>query len=94
MTDQTFPTIDLRKYIDRSKFGDRPHIRGRRVPVSYLASDYHDNGWGISRLADEYTLTEAEVLAALLYYEEHKAEIDAQDAEESRLFDSSSHDTD
>lgn len=86
MADQAFPTIDLRKYIDRSKFGERPHIRGRRMPVSYLASDYHNNGWGIRRLADEYSLSEAEVLAALLYYEEHKEEIDAQDAEEERLF--------
>ncbi len=98
MSEQAFPTtIDLRKYIDRSKLGARPHIRGRRLPVSYLAADYHHNGWSVTRLAYEYTLSEAEVFAALLYYEEHKAEIDTQDAEEARLFDemsSSQHDRD
>ncbi|MFN8376649.1 MAG: DUF433 domain-containing protein [Anaerolineae bacterium] len=96
MAEQTIPTtIDLRKYIDRSKFGGRPHIRGRRLPVSYLVADYHTQGWSVSRLAEEYTLSEAEVFAALLYYEEHKTEIDAQDKDEARLFDemsSHSHD--
>jgi uncharacterized protein (DUF433 family) len=87
MTDQTLPTIDLRKYIDTSKFGERPHIRGRRLPVSYIAADYRNYGWSVSRLAYEYSISEPEVLAALLYYEENREAIDAQDAEEVRLFD-------
>jgi len=40
----------------------------------------------IAELADSYTLSEEQVLAALLYYREHRAEIDAQyeaDANES-----------
>lgn len=34
----------------------------------------------MARLAYEFTLTEAEVLAALLYYAEHQTAIDAQEA--------------
>lgn len=87
MADQVLPAIDVRKYIDTSKFGERPHIRGRRLPVSYIAADYRNYGWSVKQLAYEYTISEAEVLAALLYYAEHKEQIDAQDAEEARLFD-------
>ncbi len=90
MTDQpqTIPaTIDLRKYIDTTFFGERPHVRGRRVPVSFIASNAEVNGWSVSELADNFGLSETQVLAALLYYREHQAKIDAQDAEEIRLFD-------
>lgn len=80
MTDQAAPTIDLSKYIEIRVFGDRPHIRGRRVPVATLAYSARDLGWGVSRLAYEFTLSEPEVLAALLYYEEHKEQIDTQEA--------------
>jgi uncharacterized protein (DUF433 family) len=38
------------------------------------------NHLSIAQLAYEYTLSEEQVLAALLYYREHKAELDAQDA--------------
>lgn len=82
------PTIvDLRKYIDATFFGERPHIRGRRVLVSMIAANARANDWSVARLAQEFSLSEAEVLAALLYYDEHKADIDRQDAEEQRLFD-------
>lgn len=80
-------TADLRKYIDFKFFGDRPHIRGRRVWVSMIAANAEANQWNIPHLSHEFTLTEEEVLAALLYYREHKTEIDRQDAEEQRLFD-------
>jgi uncharacterized protein (DUF433 family) len=78
MTDQA-PALDLSKYIEIRIFGERPHIRGRRVPVSTIADGAHSLGWDVPRLAYEYTLSEAQVLSALLYYEEHKAEIDAQE---------------
>jgi uncharacterized protein (DUF433 family) len=82
------PTIvDLRKYIATTFYGERPHIRGRRVLVSMIAANARENDWSAARLAHEFTLSEAEVLAALLYYDEHKADIDRQDEEEQRLFD-------
>ncbi|MFN8374515.1 MAG: DUF433 domain-containing protein [Anaerolineae bacterium] len=73
-------TVDLRKYIDTQYFGARPHIRGRRVPVALIAYSARSEGWGTSELAYQFTLTEPQVLAALLYYQEHQAEIDAQEA--------------
>ena len=81
MTDQTkAPALDLSKYIETRHFGERPHIRGRRVPVSIVALSARDHGWTVSELVYNFTLTEAEVLAALLYYQEHHEEIDAQEA--------------
>lgn len=72
-------TVDLRKYIDTQYFGERPHIRGRRVPVALIAYSAQSEGWGTSELAYQFTLSEPQVLAALLYYQEHQAEIDAQE---------------
>jgi uncharacterized protein (DUF433 family) len=79
-------TADLSKYIDFKFFGERPHIRGRRIWVSMIAANEQANQWKISELAREFTLTEEEVLAAILYYREHKEEIDRQDEEDARLW--------
>ena len=80
-------TADLRKYIDTHFYGERPHIRGRRLLVSMIAANAESNHLSVAELAYEFTLTEEEVLAALLYYREHKAEIDEQDIKEQKLFD-------
>ncbi|ETX03911.1 DUF433 domain-containing protein [Candidatus Entotheonella palauensis] len=72
-------TVDLAKYIETSMFGDRPHIRGRRVPVATIVHSACSQQWGVSELAYQFSLSEAEVLAALLYYEEHKGDIEAQE---------------
>jgi uncharacterized protein (DUF433 family) len=72
--------INLSTYIDATYFGERPHIRGRRVPVATVAYSARDNDWSVEELGYQYTLSEAEVLAALLYYSQHQAEIDAQEA--------------
>ena len=88
MTDQTVPTtIDLRKYIDTHFYGERPHLRGRQLLVSMIAGNAEHNKWDVPRLAYEFTISEEEVLAALLYYKEHKEEIDKQDIEEQKLWD-------
>lgn len=73
------PALDLTKYIATRFFGSRPNVRGRRVPVATLAYNARAHGWDTPRLAHGFTLTQAEVLAALLYYEEHCDEIDAQE---------------
>jgi uncharacterized protein (DUF433 family) len=80
-------TVDLRKYIETRFYGERPHIRGRRVLVSMIAANAEHNNLSRSDLAYEFSLSQEEVLAALLYYREHQAEIDQQDAEEQKLFD-------
>jgi uncharacterized protein (DUF433 family) len=74
------PTLDLSKYIEARYFGERPHIRGRRVPVALIAYSATSQHWDSAELAYQFTLSEPEVLAALLYYQEHKDEIDAQEA--------------
>lgn len=81
MTDQAAvpTTVDLSKYIEVRIFGERPHIRGRRIPVATIAYSHRDPGWSVEELAYQFTLSEAEVLSALLYYEENKAMIDAQE---------------
>jgi uncharacterized protein (DUF433 family) len=76
------PTLDLSKYIDTQFFGDRPHIRGRRIWVVMIAGSAATHHWDVAELAYQFTLSESEVLAALLYYQEHKDEIDAQEAED------------
>jgi uncharacterized protein (DUF433 family) len=80
------PTVDLTKYIETRIFGARPHIRGRRVPVATIAAFARANKWGIAELMVNFTLTESQVLAALLYYQEHKGELDQQELEESAQF--------
>jgi uncharacterized protein (DUF433 family) len=79
--------VDLSKYIETRIFGERPHIRGRRVPVATIAYSARSQGWDVTELAYQFTLSPPQVLSALLYYEEHKEEIDAQEAQEAALFD-------
>jgi uncharacterized protein (DUF433 family) len=78
--------VDLSKYIEIQLMGQRPHIRGRRLPVAFVASAQRENDLSIAEIAEAFTLSEEEVLAALLYYREHRALIDAQDADEIRLW--------
>jgi uncharacterized protein (DUF433 family) len=75
-------TIDLSKYIELRD--DRPRVRGRRLPVMFIAAAEQANHLSIAELAYQFTLSEEQVLAALLYYREHKAELDAQDAADAR----------
>jgi uncharacterized protein (DUF433 family) len=71
--------LDLSKYIESRIFGDRPHVRGRRIPVATLAYASKSQGWGVQELGEEFSLSENEVLAALLYYAEHQSLIDEQE---------------
>jgi uncharacterized protein (DUF433 family) len=71
MSVQIPETVDLRKYIDTQFFGVRPHIRGRRVPVAMIANRMRANHWTVAETAYDFTLSEAEVSVALLYYEEY-----------------------
>jgi uncharacterized protein (DUF433 family) len=86
-SEATPTVVDLRKYIDTQFYGERPHIRGRRLLVSMISANFESNHMSVSELAYDFSLTEEQVLAALLYYREHKTEIDQQDIEEQKLFD-------
>jgi uncharacterized protein (DUF433 family) len=52
-----------------------------------VAATAEREGMTIPQLAYEFTMSEEEVLAALLYYREHKAELDRQDEEAQKEFD-------
>ncbi len=80
MAAETPVKVDLSKYIEVRIFGERPHIRGRRIPVATIAHSARSQNWGIAELAYQFTLSEPEVLAALLYYQENKDLIEAQEA--------------
>jgi uncharacterized protein (DUF433 family) len=87
MSIQSPEQVDLSKYIETRLFDKRPHIRGRRIPVAIVVYQQRANNWTIGETATNFSLSEAQVLAALLYYDEHQPEIDQQEAEERRLFD-------
>jgi uncharacterized protein (DUF433 family) len=70
--------LDWGKYIEMRN--DRPHIRGRKLPVMFIVDMQRTNNFTNAEVAYQYTITEEQVLAALLYYREHQAEMDAQDA--------------
>jgi uncharacterized protein (DUF433 family) len=85
-TVETPTQIDVSKYIEIRLFEDRPHIRGRRIPVDIIVLRMRANHWTVDETAYDLSITAAEVSAAILYYEENKAVIDAQIEEEIRLF--------
>jgi len=85
MTDQVL-TVTLTKYIETRIFEDRPHIRGRRVPVATVAYTARTQNASVEQLMYDFTLSEEQVLAALLYYKEHAEEIDAQEKAEIVAF--------
>lgn len=86
MTLQIPEKVDLRKYVevrivDTQPPIERSHIRGRRIPVATVAYNYHIHGWSVAETTDNFALSETEVLAALLYYQENKESVDAQERE-------------
>lgn len=74
--------VDLSKFVELRD--NRPHIRGQRLPTAFIAAAEATNHLSISELAYQFTLSEEQVLAALLYYREHKAEIDIQDRDDAQ----------
>ena len=67
------------KYIvrDPDVLGGKPHIEGHRIAVHHIAW-WYAQGATAEELARDYALTLAEVHAALVYYYDHKDEIDGE----------------
>ena len=86
--------ITLDKYIEVSILGERPHIRERRIPVATIAHSAQSQGWSISELAYQFTLSEMEVLAALLYYKENESLIEEQETAYQQELDKAQHEYD
>ena len=74
--------VDLSKYIEMRN--DRPHIRGRKIEIAFIASAQRKSKLSVEQLCEEFSLTEAEVLAGLLYHRQNQAEIDAQDEADTK----------
>ena len=62
--------------------GGKPHVEGHRIGVHHIAWWYLQ-GVSAEDLAGDYGLTPGEVHAALTYYYDHRAEIDAELAQEA-----------
>jgi uncharacterized protein (DUF433 family) len=57
--------------------GGKPRIAGRRITVQNIAIWHERLGMSADEIGAEYDLTVAEVYTALVYYFDHRAEIDA-----------------
>jgi len=79
-------TTDI-KYIvrDPAVYGGKPCIEGHRVAVHDIAVARYLHGFTPEQIVTEAfpSLTLAEVYAALLYYQDHKDEIDREIADEA-----------
>ncbi len=62
--------------------GGVPHIAGTRMAVSDVALLHLKLGRSVAEIAAEYDLSLASVHAALAYYFDHQAEIDARIVED------------
>jgi uncharacterized protein (DUF433 family) len=68
---------------DPDVYGGKPCIEGHRISVHDVAAARSLHGYTPEPIVEAFpTLTLADVYAALLYYEEHKAEIDREIAED------------
>ena len=72
------PSIDLSAYVEIQD--GRAQVRGRRLPVAFVAAAAREQKASVDTLAYQFSLSKEEVLAVLLYYHEHQAAVDAQDA--------------
>jgi uncharacterized protein (DUF433 family) len=62
---------------DESEIHDEPHVRGRRITVSYIHSRVEDRGLRPETVADRHDLSLSEVYHALAYYHDHPEEMAA-----------------
>src|SRR5262245_15856699 len=67
--------------------GGHPHILGHRIKVKHVALWYEQMGMSPAEIVASYpTITLAQVHAALAYFYDHRAEIEAEMAEEDQMF--------
>lgn len=64
----------------------KPIIRGTRISVSNIVELYYLLGWDVQKIIDAYPhLSDQQIMAAIEYYESHKAEIDSYLREEVEI---------
>ena len=72
------PVLDQHIEITPGVAGGKPRIAGHRTTVMDIAVWHERLGHSPDEISTEYDLTLADVYAALAYYHDHRAEIDAQ----------------
>jgi uncharacterized protein (DUF433 family) len=80
--------VDIGTFIDQREGyrGGRPFIVGTGVTVDSIACHYSVHGLGYAELAEEFSLTSAQVMAALAFYLANKDTIDRELEEERVAF--------
>ena len=79
-------TVQARKIVKKSEIcGGVPTLEGTRVRVSDIAIEYDFQGKNAEEIAEEFSLTLADVFSALTYYYEHPDEI-RKEIEERKAF--------
>ncbi len=83
----TQPPGSLDRYIVSTPgvLGGKPRIAGHRIAVTHIKAYRFARGMTEAEIAETYDLPLPAVYAAIAYYFEHKAEIDAQDEAEDAL---------
>lgn len=69
--------LDRHITIDQNICHGRPRLAGRRIRVQDIAVWHERMGLSVDEIGADYNLSLAEIYAALSYYFDHKAEIDA-----------------
>jgi len=69
-------TLDRHIEITPGIAGGKPRVAGHRITVQDIAIWHERLGCSVDEIATEYSLSLAEVYAALAYYFDHRVEID------------------
>lgn len=72
------PVLDRHIAVTPGVVGGKPHIVGHRITVQNIVIWHERMGLSADEIATEYNLTLADICAALAYYYDHRAEIDAE----------------
>ena len=80
--EQAFPQIQYRMGTSGQASAS---IKDTGIRIQTIVIAQADWGWDVSKIADEYDLSTAQVSEALRFYEAHKAEIDDAIASEAAL---------
>lgn len=86
MSDITILSIDLIIANPKIRQG-RPILAGTTLRVQDVVEAHQFKGYSPETIAEQYQITLGQVYAALAYYHEHRAELDAQIAADERFYD-------
>ena len=76
------PTYDQHITVTPKVRGGKARIVGRRISVADVAMWYLQQKRSVEEIVQEYGLSHAQVHAAMTYYYDHQAEIEAREAED------------